>query len=551
MQRFMSDDFGMIFRGKQAVKYADIFVDRRKPNMKLFLDRNKTLLPRLDVIYSLIRLMTFMGIVWIAFSSNGDIENRNILYLVGGIFAAHLVLFLLASLDRFDIKLAYLSAIAFDLLMVPLLVLWTGGMESSFFLLFYLTVGVAAYVISFPFAVGVTAIVSAMYCWIFLTEFRSELLFDFVVRIGFLWGFFLAITYSSEFLRKSEVRLLKLFDTLNQRTSELEKTQARLEVIYENSRTLASLLDPDGVIKEIMRILGGVLRYETYAIIIKDKEGHHFFRARCIKNQKNFHVKQFPLTSDDLIAKVMETGESVRVSDCRGRTDYSPLSDSTSALMLVPMTSHGHNIGVLMAEGEAIDQFTEREGQLFSIVARSASMALENAELHKRTEELTIIDELTETFNYRYFVQKLQEEKRRALRYTVPLSLIMVDLDWFKKLNDSYGHEVGNIVLKDISGIIKKCIRDVDLFARYGGEEFAVILPQTGVGEAHRIGERIRDQIEKAVIDAGSAGKLRVTVSVGISSFPENGKSQEELVSAADQALYRAKGEGKNLVCVV
>ena len=126
-------------------------------------------------------------------------------------------------------------------------------------------------------------------------------------------------------------------------------------------------------------------------------------------------------------------------------------------------------------------------------------MALENAELHKRTEELTIIDELTETFNYRYFVQKLQEEKRRALRYTVPLSLIMVDIDWFKKLNDSYGHEVGNIVLKDISSIIKRCVRDVDLFARYGGEEFAVILPQTGVGEAHRIGERIREQVEKAI----------------------------------------------------
>ena len=178
-------------------------------------------------------------------------------------------------------------------------------------------------------------------------------------------------------------------------------------------------------------------------------------------------------------------------------------------------------------------------------------MALENAELHKRTEELTIIDELTETFNYRYFVQKLQEEKRRALRYTVPLSLIMVDIDWFKKLNDTYGHEVGNVVLREISNIIKRCVRDVDLFARYGGEEFAVILPQTGVGEAHRIGERIREQVEKTVVDAGSAGKLRVTVSVGISSFPENGKSHEELVTVADQALYKAKGEGKNLVCVM
>jgi diguanylate cyclase (GGDEF)-like protein len=184
-------------------------------------------------------------------------------------------------------------------------------------------------------------------------------------------------------------------------------------------------------------------------------------------------------------------------------------------------------------------------------VARSAALALENAELHKKTEGLTIIDELTEAYNYRYFVQKLQEEKRRALRYDLPLSLIMVDIDWFKKLNDTHGHEAGNTVLRHLSQIIKGCIRDVDIFSRYGGEEFVIILPQTSQREATTIGERIRERVENAEIDAGTAGRLTITVSVGISSFPENGKSQEDLVSVADQALYRAKGEGRNLVCVI
>jgi diguanylate cyclase (GGDEF)-like protein len=164
---------------------------------------------------------------------------------------------------------------------------------------------------------------------------------------------------------------------------------------------------------------------------------------------------------------------------------------------------------------------------------------------------LTIIDELTETYNYRFFVQKLEEEKRRAIRYDLPLSLVMVDIDWFKKLNDSYGHEAGNVVLNSLSAIIKKCIRDVDIFARYGGEEFAIILPQTPRSEAEQIGERIRSQIEAAAIDTGAAERVRTTVSVGISSFPENGKSHEELVSVTDQALYRAKGEGRNLVCSI
>ena len=194
---------------------------------------------------------------------------------------------------------------------------------------------------------------------------------------------------------------------------------------------------------------------------------------------------------------------------------------------------------------------TERDIQMLSVVARSAALALENAELHKRTEELTINDELTDTFNYRYFVQKLQEEKRRATRYNLPLSLVMVDIDWFKNLNDTYGHEAGNIVLRELSVIIKQCIRDVDIFARYGGEEFVIILPQTPLSEASRIGERIREQVEKTIIHAGKAGNLKITVSAGVSSYPENGRSQEELVSVADQALYRAKGEGRNLVCVI
>ena len=144
-----------------------------------------------------------------------------------------------------------------------------------------------------------------------------------------------------------------------------------------------------------------------------------------------------------------------------------------------------------------------------------------------------------------------EEEKKRATRYNLPLSLIMVDIDWFKKVNDSYGHEIGNLVIKDLSRVINRCIRDVDIFVRYGGEEFVVILPQTLLIEASNIGERIRAQVEEMVVDTGQAGTLRITVSVGVTSYPENGRTHEEIVSVVDQALYRAKGSGKNLVCNV
>jgi len=214
------------------------------------------------------------------------------------------------------------------------------------------------------------------------------------------------------------------------------------------------------------------------------------------------------------------------------------------------MNSHGRINGVLIVESEMPHLFSDRDLQTLSTVARSAAMTLENAELHKQTKELSIIDDLTGAYNYRYFIRKLQEEKRRASRYSLPLSLIMVDIDWFKKFNDSYGHEVGNIVLRSLAKVIQSCIRDVDIFVRYGGEEFVVILPQTPQNEAIVIGNRIRGQVEKTSVDAGKHGQLNVTVSVGISSFPENGRPQEELVTVADEALYQAKDEGRNLVCV-
>ena len=161
-------------------------------------------------------------------------------------------------------------------------------------------------------------------------------------------------------------------------------------------------------------------------------------------------------------------------------------------------------------------------------------------------------DDLTGIFNYRYFVQKLEEEKKRASRYSLQLSLIMLDLDWFKKTNDTYGHEIGNIVLKEIVQVVNSCVRDTDTFCRYGGEEFIIILPQTGSKDAVVLGERIRAEVEKHDFSmATSIPDLSITVSLGTTSFPDNGLSPADLVQTVDMALYRAKGAGKNMVCTV
>jgi diguanylate cyclase (GGDEF)-like protein len=213
------------------------------------------------------------------------------------------------------------------------------------------------------------------------------------------------------------------------------------------------------------------------------------------------------------------------------------------------MTVRRDAVGVLIAESTVESAFSERDEKMFWVVARSAAMSIDNAILHQEMEELTITDDLTGAFNYRYFSTKLSEEQRRAARYDQPLSLIMVDIDHFKNFNDSFGHEAGNMALRGVADVIASCIRDTDIFARYGGEEFAVILPQTAQIEARHIANRIRETIERTRYHIGDGiPRQSVTVSIGLTSFPENGKPQDELLHLADQALYRAKGEGRNVV---
>ncbi len=519
--------------------------------MKLFLDRNKTFLPRVDVIYLMTRVMILLSILWFAFASEHSIFEPPLFYAIAGIYTLHLVLFWAATHGRFDLKLAYLSAIIYDIILVPLFITCTGLMQSPFYLAFFLTVSVAAYVLTFWFATGATIIITSAYLATLYPVLSVDSLFDVSMRISSMWVCFLVISYVSDYLRRSERRLLKLFDTLNMRTSELEKSQAQLEMIYENTRILASILEPDGVVKEIMRIMGNTLQFRHCAVIFRNRTSDFYYRARLTGRHVNYHLKAIGTETKDLIRRVCDSDEPIRLKDLTVRDDYTPLNGKARSAIIVPMTAHGTTHGLLTAESQGKDFFTDRDVQMLTIVARSAGLALENAALHIRTEELTIIDDLTGIYNYRYFVQKLQEEKKRAIRYNLPLSIIMVDIDWFKKLNDSYGHEVGNIVLKKLASIINHCIRDVDIFARYGGEEFVIILPQTPQTEATGISERIREQVESMIIDIGNTSKVKITVSVGISSFPENGKSAEDLVSVADQALYRAKGSGKNLVCVV
>jgi diguanylate cyclase (GGDEF)-like protein len=175
--------------------------------------------------------------------------------------------------------------------------------------------------------------------------------------------------------------------------------------------------------------------------------------------------------------------------------------------------------------------------------------AIVEIKILRKTQDSAIYDELTRLYNFRYFQDRVASEVRRAIRYDAPLSLMMIDADDFKSFNDSKGHLAGNMALRRLATVLKKTVREVDVTARYGGEEFAILLPSTPKLAALKLGEKVRQAVEKAGIGRGGRQACRpLTVSIGVASLPGDAASAEELVDRADRALYVAKSIGKNCV---
>jgi len=252
------------------------------------------------------------------------------------------------------------------------------------------------------------------------------------------------------------------------------------------------------------------------------------------------------LTDEEaLLAFKSKLRENIFFEDCRL---LDPLSAELKALQaagewqVYPLRAKNRQLGFLVVKGVA-----DNDREKVTILANQFALALQRISLYAEVERLAMTDSLTEIHTRRYVLQRLDEELLRAQARQAVLSLLMIDVDHFKAINDHYGHLTGDFVLKEIGRLIRENIREIDICGRYGGEEFCVVLPDTNEEGASFAAERIRLAIEKQKIQAYDA-LLQVTVSAGCSTFPLDGKELTDLVDRADWALYKAKKEGRNRV---
>jgi len=222
--------------------------------------------------------------------------------------------------------------------------------------------------------------------------------------------------------------------------------------------------------------------------------------------------------------------------------------EARSAL-IVPLVVSNRPIGSMQFFSASPRAFTKEDAQLLWVLALVAENILSREHANEGLLTFAFTDYLTGLRTRGYFEQQLDLELKRCERRKSPLSLLMLDIDYFKPLNDRYGHHVGDQVLRDVASLLTKDMREVDTVARYGGEEFVIILPETNAFSATRVAQRIRHSIEQAKFFAGSADMVEhLTISIGIAAYPQDARFKRDLIESADAALYDAKSRGRNQV---
>ena len=256
------------------------------------------------------------------------------------------------------------------------------------------------------------------------------------------------------------------------------------------------------------------------------------------------------LAATDVARWVLRNGREFATANLRRDTR---VEGACGAVVAFPLRCRARTVGaVVIMERSAsrVEPKLAGVAELMSAVLEGPAVALDNALMLQRAEALSVTDDLTQLYNSRYLNQVLRREAKRASRSGRPLSLLFIDLDGFKTVNDTHGHRSGSQALVEAAAVIRRSARETDVVARFGGDEFSLILPDTGSDGAAAVGDRVRERVAAHQFLAGEGLDVRLTVSVGVATLPDVAGSAEELMKAADVAMYRVKEFGKNGVFV-
>jgi len=324
--------------------------------------------------------------------------------------------------------------------------------------------------------------------------------------------------------------------------SEAQQRADELEIFRKVSLSVTASLNPESVLHAILENTLDLFAVALDANIFLYERGELTFGAAMWADRRQADPWAEP-RGNGLTYTVARSGETVVVNDITQHPLFEDIRyEWKGAIIGLPLNYRDRVVGVMNIAFPEPRQFSDSEINMLNMLADQAAIAIENARLYKLVSQQALTDSLTELPNRRAFDQRLEEEIRRSRRYRHAFVLLMVDIDGFKRVNDSFGHPFGDRVLHQIGQVLQARVRDTDFAARYGGDEFAFILPETPIEAAETVTAKLQTAISKYEFDWPEEGEgIPIAVSVGAAVFPHNGEDAESLLCAADAALYRGK----------
>lgn len=348
------------------------------------------------------------------------------------------------------------------------------------------------------------------------------------------------------------IDLLTMFSTQasialqNARLYSLERQRARqLEAINAIAQQSTAVMDLEDLLGRVCLVIQQAFQVSHVSLFLRE-DGDLVMRAHegsltpCTPTGARLPADREPWS------RVLATGGTYIEKDLTAPGSFRLFNECASR-MSIPMISFGQTLGVLTLHSDQRNAFRESELQSLESVADICASSIQNAHYVERIRQLSYLDGLTGIFNRRFFELRILEEVERARRCSSGMAVVMVDIDQFKRLNDEFGHLLGDEVLRQVSSLFHQQLRKIDVVCRYGGEEFAILLTQTNSQHALGVAEKLRRLVEGWQFP----GVPRtVTLSAGVAAFPDHGTTRDDLIRAADAGLYAAKQAGRNRICL-
>jgi diguanylate cyclase (GGDEF)-like protein len=327
-----------------------------------------------------------------------------------------------------------------------------------------------------------------------------------------------------------------------------------LITVIRASQELGSTATLENVLKTVANVVMTLFKSHTVAIYLKDDSAGGISNVLKVREVVSATPSAFtdfdPEISQSVVGKVYKSKEAMLVLDFQEEASETVIQKAKGfkTAMVTPLIFEDKPLGCIFLAHSSAGVYDEGHLRLFAMLSNQVALAIRNIQLHKGMEVLAITDSLSGLFTHGYFQDRLNKELIKAKYENQPLGLMILDVDFFKKVNDTYGHPQGDALLRQLGGVIKSVTRPADIICRYGGDEFTIIMPGTNRIGTVVVAERIRKEVEEYEFVLGS-NIVHVTVSGGVAAFPDDAETKKEIIEITDHNMYEAKHKGRNKVC--